>query len=87
MLILTTHLLPSPGSIADPATEARARSRDLILRQLTNQGEIELEELLDMIDTIRDSVGKLAVTSKLRSGNGAIIALVVEYQMYAECHL
>ncbi|MDI1492733.1 MAG: hypothetical protein OHK93_004515 [Ramalina farinacea] len=87
MLILTARLLPNPGSIADPAIEAQARSRDLILRQLTNQGEIELEELLEMIDTVRDSVGKLAVTSKLRSCNGLVVALVVEYQMDAECHL
>ena len=87
MLILTARLLPNPGSIADPAIEARARSRDLILRQLTNQGEIELEDLLEMIDTVRDSVGKLAVTSKLRSRENLVIALVVKYQMYTECSL
>ena len=85
MLILTARLLPKPGSIADPEIEAMARSRDLTLRQLTNEGEIEMEELLEMIDTVRDSVGKLAVTSKLRSRDSLVIALVVKYQLYAEC--
>ena len=85
MLILTARLLPKPGSIANPDIEAVARSRDLTLRQLTNEGEMEMVELLDMIDTVRDSVGKLAVTNKLRSRNNLVVALVVKYQHYAEC--
>ena len=87
MLILTARLLPKPGSIADLEIEAMARSRDLTLRQLTNEGEIELEELLEMIDTVRDSVGKLAVTSKLQYRDTIVVALVVKYQFYAECNL
>ena len=87
MLILTARLLPKPGSIANPEIEAMARSRDLTLRQLTNEGEIEMVELLEMIDTVRDSVGKLAVTQKLRSLNSLVVALVVKYQLYAECSL
>ena len=87
LLIITARLLPKPGSIADPDIEAMARSRDLSLRQLTNKGEIEMEELLGMIDTVRDSVGKLAVTSKLRYRDDIVVALVVEYQLYADCDL
>lgn len=83
MLILTARLLPQPGSSADPEIEAMARSRDLTLRQLTNEGEIEMQELLEMIDTVRDSVGKLAVTSRLYREN-IVVALVVKYQFYAE---
>ena len=83
MLILTARLLPHPGSILDPDIEAMARSRDLSLRQLTNEGEIEMQELLAMIDTVRDSVGKLAVTSKLYREN-IVVALVVKYQFDAE---
>ena len=87
MLILTARLLPIPGSIADLEIEAKARSRDLTLRQLTNEGEMELEELLEMIDTVRDSVGKLAVTGKLQYRDTIVVALVVKYQYYAECNL
>ena len=83
MLILTARLLPQPGSSADPEIEAMARSRDLTLRQLTNEGEMEMQELLEMIDTVRDSVGKLAVTSRLYREN-IVVALVVKYQFYAE---
>ena len=86
MLILTARLLPKPGSIADPEIEAMARSRELTLRQLTNEGEIEMEELLEMIDTVRDSVGKLAVTSKIRCRDNIVVALVVKYQFYADCN-
>lgn len=83
MLILTARLLPQPGSSADPEIEAMARSRDLTLRQLTNEGEMEMQELLEMIDSVRDSVGKLAVTSRLYREN-IVVALVVKYQFYAE---
>ena len=83
MLILTARLLPHPGSIPDPEIEAMARSRDLSLRQLTNEGEIEMQELLEMIDTVRDSVGKLAVTSKLYREN-IVVALVVKYLFDAD---
>ena len=83
MLILTARLLPKPGSIVDPALEATARSRDLILRQLTNDGEIELEAMLGMIDTIRDSMGKLTVMDELRSQDNLVIALVVKYAEYS----
>ncbi|KAI9667455.1 MAG: hypothetical protein M1821_000271 [Bathelium mastoideum] len=87
LLILTAHLLPEPGSISDPGFEAVARSRDLILRQLANEGEVEMIELLDMIGTVRDSLGGLVVTNKLRSHNNLVVALVVKYQLYAEREL
>ena len=82
MLILTARLLPEPGTIPDPAIEAIARSRSLTLRQLTNEYEMEMVELLEMIGTVRDNRGKLVVTNKLRSRNDLVVALVVKYQVY-----
>jgi hypothetical protein len=38
MLILTARLLPEAGSMPDPEIEAMARSRDLTLLQLANEG-------------------------------------------------
>ena len=87
MLILTARLLPKPGSIAHIEIEAMARSRDLTLRQLTNEGEMEMEELLEMIDSVRDGMGKLTVTSKLRYRDSIVVALVVKHQSYSECNL
>ena len=83
MLILTARVLPRRGSIADPGIEAMARSRDFSLRQLTNEGEIEMEELLEMINTVRDSVGELIVINTLRSRDNLVAALVVKYQFSA----
>ncbi|KAK0729551.1 hypothetical protein B0H67DRAFT_559073 [Lasiosphaeris hirsuta] len=81
MLIPTAHLLPEPGSTVDPEAEAVARSRDLGLLQLVNEREMELAELLDMIDTVKDSAGKLAVTKRLHSSSNLVVALVIKYQM------
>jgi len=81
MIILTTRLLPEPGNIPDPEIEAMARSRDLTLLQLVNEGEMEMVDLLEMIDTVRDSVGKLVVTNKLRSRKNLVVALFVKYQV------
>ena len=80
MLILTARLLPEPGSIQNHEVEAVARSRDLALLQLTNEGEMELVELLEIVDSVRDSVGKLVVINKVRSHNNLVVALVVKYQ-------
>ncbi|KAK7698687.1 hypothetical protein SLS64_012298 [Diaporthe eres] len=80
MLVLTTRLLPEPGSLCGPEVEAVARARDLCMLQLTNEGELELAEVLCMIEAVRDNAGKLVVTSQLRSHNNLIVALVVKHQ-------
>lgn len=80
MLLLTTHLLPEPGSLCGPEVEAVARARDLCMLQLANEGEMELVEVLGMIEAVRDTTGKLVVTSQLRSHNNLTVALVVKHQ-------
>ncbi|KAL2289811.1 hypothetical protein FJTKL_01123 [Diaporthe vaccinii] len=80
MLVLTTRLLPEPGSLCGPEVEAVARARDLCMFQLTNEGELELADVLGMIEAVRDNVGRLVVTSQLRSHNNLIVALVVKHQ-------
>lgn len=80
MLVLTTRLLPEPGSPCGPEIEAVARARDLCMLQLANEGEMELTETLGIIEAVRDSVGKLVVTSQLRSHSNLIVALVVKHQ-------
>ncbi|PHH90785.1 hypothetical protein CDD83_2676 [Cordyceps sp. RAO-2017] len=67
MLLLTARLLPEPGSLSNSEVEAVARSRDLALLQLANESEMEMTELLEIIDTVRDSVGKLVVIKKVYS--------------------
>ncbi|KAK3680673.1 hypothetical protein B0T22DRAFT_473259 [Podospora appendiculata] len=83
MLVLTTRLLPEPGSLASPDVEAVARARDLSMLQLANEGETEMSDLLAVIDSVKDSMGRLVVTNQLRSTNNLIIALALKYQTYA----
>lgn len=82
MLILTTRLLPDPGSIADLEVEAVARTRDLNMLQLANDGEMEMAELLAIIESVGDNIGKLAICNELRSPRGLILALAVKHQLY-----
>ena len=84
-LILTPRLLPEPGTV-DPDVEAIARLRDLSLLQLANEREIEMAELVDILNSVRDSMGRLVVVNKLRSRNNATVALGVKYQAYADHH-
>lgn len=84
-LILAPRLLPEPGTV-DPDVEAIARLRDLSLLQLANEREIEMAELVDILNSIRDSMGQLVVVNKLRSHNNATVALGVKYQAYANHH-
>ncbi|ORY69639.1 uncharacterized protein BCR38DRAFT_419679 [Pseudomassariella vexata] len=81
MLIFTSRLLPEPGCVSLPGADTSARARDLALLQLANEGEMEMVELLDMIDSVCDSSGKLVVINKLRSPSSLVAALVVKYQV------
>jgi hypothetical protein len=82
LLIPTANLLPEPGSLSDPKIEAVARARDLTMLQLANEGEIEMTELLIVIETIRDGLGKLVITNQLRSHNSLIVGLTIKHEAY-----
>lgn len=62
---------------------AVAHARGLIMYQMTNEMEMDLFSLVQMIDTVRDSTGKLVLVHKLRSCSGTTVALVVKYQLLA----
>ncbi|KAL9066490.1 MAG: hypothetical protein Q9161_007553 [Pseudevernia consocians] len=82
-LILAPPLLPEPGTV-DPDVEAMARLRDLSRLQLTNECGLELDELIEMVNSVHDSRGRLVVAHKLRSPNSATVALGVKYEAYAD---
>ena len=84
-LVLTARLLPEPGTV-DPDVEAIARLRDLSLLQLANEREMEMLELMDILNSVRDSMGRLVLVNKLRSRNNATVAFKVQYQAYADHH-
>lgn len=95
MLILTTRLLPDSSSASSSASgtgtgtgtglvskevEATARARDLSMLQLSNEGEMELSELLAVIEGVKDGLGRLVMTNQLRAQNGLVVAVAVKYQ-------
>ena len=82
-LVLTARLLPEPNTV-DSDVEAVARLRDLSLLQLANEREIEIVELMDMLNSVRDGMGRLVLVNKLSSRNNATVAFEVRYQAYAD---
>ena len=81
LLILTARLLPPPGSQdAYPDVQSVARTRDLSMLHLANEGEIEMSELLSAVEMTQDAAGRLIITERLRSHEGIDLALVVRYQ-------
>ncbi|KAL4926157.1 uncharacterized protein BDV17DRAFT_299841 [Aspergillus undulatus] len=82
LLIPTANLLPEPGSLADPMLEAVARAHDLSMLQLTNEGEMEITELISVVQTIQDNLGRLVITNQLRSPNSLIVCLTVKHEAY-----
>lgn len=81
-LVLFPHLLREPGTVSGE-TETVASVRDLTLYQLTNEREMEVLELMNMLNSINDSNGRLVVVNKLRSRNSLPVVLEVRYQAYA----
>ena len=79
-LILAPPLLPEPGTVGS-IVEAMARLRDLSRLQLTNESGLELGELIEMVNSVHDSKGRLIVVNKLRSRDGATVALGVKYEV------
>lgn len=82
-LILAPPLLPEPGTV-DSDIEVMTRLRDLSLLQLTNECRLELSELIEMVNSVHDSRGRLVVVNKLHSCNCATVALGVKYKTYAD---
>jgi hypothetical protein len=85
LLILAPTLLPEPGSVAVDL-EVQARLRDFANLQLSNEYALEVTELIKMTESVCDHHGRLIVTSRIRSLDGATIALAVQYQTFADNH-
>ncbi|KAL8792411.1 MAG: hypothetical protein Q9195_005025 [Heterodermia aff. obscurata] len=82
-LILAPGLLPEPGTV-DSEVDAMARLHDLSILQLTDECAMEMGEVVELVNEIHDSMGRLVVVNQLRSRNSATVALGVKYQAYAE---
>jgi hypothetical protein len=82
LLIPTSRFLSEPGTFSDPGAESVARTRDLSMLQLFNEGEMALTELLQIIATVSDSTGKLTVVNELTASNGAVLAIIIKHAVH-----
>lgn len=82
-LLLATRLLPEAGTVSADV-EAMARLRDLSLLQLANEREMEMGELVEVVNSIHDGLGRLVVINKLRSRSRPTVVLGVRYQAYSD---
>ncbi|KAI0403082.1 hypothetical protein F4802DRAFT_572995 [Xylaria palmicola] len=82
ILLVTSPLGRRDG--VSPDVEAAARLRDLSKWQLANCREIEMTEITELLSSVRDNLGKLAVTKQFMAPDNAVIALEVQYQINTE---
>jgi hypothetical protein len=79
-LILTAGLLlPKPGTV-DAKVEASVRLQDLSLLQLANDRLMEEDELVELVHSVKDGVGRLVVVKRLHLPHTTTVALGVKYQ-------
>ncbi len=78
-LILALPALPEPGTL-DPDAEATARLWDLSRMQLTNECELEVTDLVELINGVQDSRGRLVVINKFYSRNSTTMVVGVKYE-------
>ena len=80
-LILAPRVLPESGAV-EAGVEMESCLRDLSLLQLSNEREVEMQELLEAVNSVNDSAGRLVVVNKLVSRHSATVALDIKYQPY-----
>lgn len=64
--------------------ESRARLRDLSRWQLDNDRDMDMNELLELVDQIWDSMGGLKVVDRKSSQDGSAVSLELQYETFAE---
>lgn len=80
-LVMLSHLVPGRGSIL-PEEEIMARLRDLSLFQLSNQKLLDMSELSELVHSVHDGMGRLAVVKKICSPKGDAAAIEVRYRPF-----
>lgn len=78
-LVLVLPMRPDP-SASNPDAEAKACLRELCVLQLTNHCELKLNDVLEMIEGLCDSFGRLAVIRQASDSRSGLMALAVKHQ-------
>lgn len=77
--VLSLRPLPEAKGV-NPRVEAMARARDLAKMALVNGGDLELNEVLEIVEGMHDEQGRLAVINKIQCQNSATVVLSIRYQ-------
>lgn len=80
-LLVVMHLLPDPGVLSGHV-EANLRTLDILLHQLTNQRLLEEQDILDALDRIRDSTGRLVLVKKSIDRHRPVTVLEVKAESF-----
>lgn len=71
------------GTKSKPQDKGLAHVCDLVLLELTGEGEVNTDALSDMVEGVADEAGKLCVVHRLASQDMTNIAWVIKYQSHA----
>lgn len=82
-LVLTARLLPEPGTI-DPYIESIVGLQNLLRTQLDNEQEIESLNVMELIRSVGDNMGRLVLINKLSSQDNTTVAFELRYQAYGQ---
>jgi hypothetical protein len=82
-LILVAQVIPEPGT-AGAEVEAASRFYDLSLLQMANDQALGFEQLVEMVNDIRDNTGRLIVANKLCSRDHSVAALQVKIASFPD---
>ncbi|KAH8698803.1 hypothetical protein BGW36DRAFT_293914 [Talaromyces proteolyticus] len=84
IMVLTAPVSLEPG-LGSTEAATLARVRDLSLSQLGNERELEMSEVLNLLNGVSDSEGRIVLVNIVRPvSNSGAIALEVKYQVYAD---
>lgn len=78
-MILIAQMLLEPGTV-EQKVEFVERPRDLTFLQLANEHKVEMPELVNLVNSVKDGLGQLAVINSHRGSNPVTIALEIQYQ-------
>ena len=80
-LVVVMHLLPDLGVLSGHV-EANLRTLDILLHQLTNQRLLEEQDILNTLDRIRDSTGRLVLVKKSTDRHRPVTVLEIKAEMF-----
>ena len=81
MLLL---IRPFPGDETCPGVTAQTRLRDLSHWQLTNNYDLDVQDVVRLLPSACNGLGRLVLVNKVRDGHRTIVALEIRFKAYGD---